>query len=112
YYWWDHPDESYWLWPLFDPASSEKGGRNFLGRLNDPTLEDLFRQAMVYREFDRVQAQTRQIHKRLYDTMPLIPLWQLDTHLALQDAVKPVPQAENLDPLRLFTHAERWELKK
>ncbi|MBL8797905.1 MAG: hypothetical protein JNM56_28665, partial [Planctomycetia bacterium] len=50
YYWWDHPDDSYWLWPLFDPASAERGGRNILGRVNDPTLEKRFREALEFRE--------------------------------------------------------------
>jgi peptide/nickel transport system substrate-binding protein len=112
YYWWDHPDDSYWLWPLFDPASAERGGRNFLGRINDPKLETLFREALEYREFDKVQRKTHDIHMRIYDTMPLVPLWQLDTHLAIHDSVKPAPQLRYLDPLRLFTHAELWKLER
>src|SRR5262249_11110156 len=51
YYYWDYADESYWLWPLFDPNSAEAGGRNFLGRLNAPALANVFRKTMQYRGF-------------------------------------------------------------
>ena len=59
-----------------------------------------------------MQRWTQLIHKRLYDTMPLIPLWQLDTHLALHQDVQTVPAPDRLDPLRVFTHADQWRLAK
>lgn len=111
-YWhWDHPDETYWLWPLFDPQAAARGGSNFLGPVNDPALENLFRKAMQYREFSEVQRLTRMIHRQLNDTMPLIPLWQLDTHLAVDQRLKLVPEADRLDPLHIFAHAELWKLE-
>jgi ABC-type oligopeptide transport system substrate-binding subunit len=119
YYHWDHPDDSFWLWPLFDPESTGKGGKNYLG-FGDTSLSSLFRRALQYREFSEVQRQTHMIHRRLYDTMPLIPLWQLDSHVAIHDQLQTVPRwtenvndrTANVDPLRLFTHAELWQLAK
>jgi hypothetical protein len=40
--------------------------------------------------------------------MPFIPLWQLDTHLAIHKDLTLL----NLDPLRVFTHVEKWRLNK
>jgi tetratricopeptide (TPR) repeat protein len=112
YYHWDHIGDSYWLWPLFDPHTAGRGGKNVLGPLHDSDLESLFMQVLAHREFSKVQELTRQIHKRLYDRMPLIPLWQLDMHVAIHNDVKTVPAPERLDPLLVFTHVEQWRLEK
>lgn len=108
YFWWDHPNDSYWLGPLFD----SRGGRNFLGPVGDSELDSLFTDLLAHREFAKVQEKTRQIHVRLADRMPLIPLWQLDTHLAVHKTLKIVPEPSKLDPLLIFTHAEQWRLGK
>ncbi len=112
-YWhWDHASDTYWLGPLLDPRAAERGGPNVLGRLNDADLEGLLTQALGHRDFAEVQRLTRLIHNRLYQKMPLIPLWQLDTHIAIHADVKlPVPAAQ-LDPLLVFTQVDRWELAK
>jgi hypothetical protein len=112
YYHWDHIGDSYWLWPLFDPDTAGRGGKNVLGPVNDAELEGLFKQVLAHREFSKVQELTRHIHKRLYDRMPLIPLWQLDMHIAVHSDVKTVPPPERLDPLLVFTHVEQWKLEK
>lgn len=112
YYHWDHVGDSFWLWPLFDPHTAGRGGKNILGPLHDADLEGLFTQALKHREFSKVQELTRQIHRRLYDRMPVIPLWQLDAHIAIHTDVKPVPEASQLDPLRVFTHIEQWRLAR
>jgi peptide/nickel transport system substrate-binding protein len=112
YYHWDHIGDSYWLWPLFDPQTAGRGGKNVLGPIHDQDLESLFTQLLAHREFTKVQELTRQIHKRLYDRMPLIPLWQLDMHIAIHNDVKTVPAPERLDPLLVFTHVEQWRLAK
>lgn len=104
YYSWDYPDHTYWLWPLFDP----RGGRNFLGYRDDAELEALFRQLLSHREFARVRALTHQVHAHLVAHMPLIPLWQLDTHLVLHPRLElPGP----LDAQALFSDVDLWELK-
>jgi ABC-type transport system substrate-binding protein len=110
YYHYDYPTEAYWLWPLFNPNAKalDRGGKNFLGYQNDGQLESLFIKSMAYRDFHEVQGRTQEIHAYLYQKMPLIPLWQLDTHLAIHDDLKPV----RLDPLLVFTDAEQWKLEK
>jgi ABC-type transport system substrate-binding protein len=107
YYHWDFPDETYWLWPLFDPQAIGSGGKNFLGYKDDEVLESLFRKAMTHRDFTIVQDLTQRIHDRLYEQMPLVPLWQLDTHVASRKSLI-IP--EPLDPLLIFTNVERWSL--
>jgi ABC-type oligopeptide transport system substrate-binding subunit len=111
YYSWDYPSEAYWLWPLFDPRP---GGRNFLGYQNDPELETYFRQAMSHREFAVVQQNTHQIHARLFEKMPLIPLWQLDTLLAVHNSLTTDNSrfdVNRIDPLLIFTDVEKWSLR-
>jgi ABC-type transport system substrate-binding protein len=105
-----YDDESYWLWPLFDTRAEalQPGGSNFLGYKNDGTLETLFRKAMGEREFARLQEKTHAIHAHLNDKMPLIPLWQLDTHVA----VHPDLAAVGIETLPLFATVEEWTLKR
>jgi hypothetical protein len=40
--------------------------------------------------------------------MPLIPLWQLDTHMTIHNDLK----VSHLDPLLVFTNVEQWKLEK
>jgi hypothetical protein len=63
---------------------------------------------MSYREFTRVQEHTHSIHKQIYRKMPFIPLWQLDTFIAVHKDLKPV----HIDPLLIFTDVEQWKLEK
>jgi ABC-type transport system substrate-binding protein len=109
YYHWDYPSEAYWLWPLFDPRATERGGLNFLGYTNDSALEQLFRKTMARRDFARVQDFTYQVHRHLYDMMPLIPLWQLDSFVAVHDSLK---TSGDFDPAHIFSGVEKWTLEK
>jgi hypothetical protein len=108
YYTHDFESEAYWLWPLFDPspAACDKGGSNFLGYVNDSELQSQFRLAMSHRKFEEVRSATRAVTALLEKkSMPLIPLWQLDKHLAYRKVVKP---AGTPDPLLVFTQIDRW----
>jgi ABC-type transport system substrate-binding protein len=112
YFYWDHPSDAYWLGPLFDNSGAEKGGPNFLGPLHDSELDGLLAQVRQRRDFSEVQKVTRQIHQHLYSRMPLIPLWQLDTHIAVHKDLKTVPDPDHLDPLRIFDNVEQWRLER
>lgn len=112
YYCWDYPDETYWLWPLFDPRAMGRGGRNFLGYGNDDQLQALFRRALDHRHFAEVRRLCHEIHAHLFEKMPLIPLWQLDMHIALRNDLKTVPPPEKIDPLLVFTEIEQWRLQR
>jgi peptide/nickel transport system substrate-binding protein len=110
YYHFDYLSEAFWLWPLFHsrrPAAGS-GSRNYLGYDNDGELEREFRLAMDHCEFARVKEYTHNIHELLYERMPIIPLWQLDTVLALHTNLHVV----NVDPLLLFTDVQEWKLEK
>jgi peptide/nickel transport system substrate-binding protein len=107
YYSFDFPDKLYWLWPMFDPRAIGPGGRNFLGYQNDDVLESLFRRMQTHREFAVVQELGRRIHQVLYEKMPLIPLWQLDTHVAMNNTLS-IPG--EFDPLLVFPGVENWTL--
>jgi peptide/nickel transport system substrate-binding protein len=106
----DYGSEAYWLWPLFDnsPQALAEGGSNYLGYANDGVLVSLFRRAMAHRDFSRVRELSHDIHARLFETMPLIPLWQLDTHLAVHPDLTP----SQLDPLLVFGGVAHWKLKE
>jgi peptide/nickel transport system substrate-binding protein len=110
YYHYDYPTDAYWLWPLFNTNAKalDRGGKNFLGYKDDSTLESLFIKSMGHRDFQEVLRLTQDIHARLYEEMPLIPLWQLDTHLAIHEDLKAV----HIDPLLVFTDVEYWKLEK
>lgn len=111
YYHLDYPNQAYYLWPLFNPRAIGPGGSNYLGYDNDSDLERKFHNALEHREVSRVQEFMRDIHKQIFDKMPLIPLWQLDMHFAVHYEVETWPTPpESLDPLKLFSDIERWKL--
>ena len=109
YYSWDFANESYWLWPMFDPAATGPGGRNFLGYQDDDLLSSYFSKTMAHRNFSVVKQLTHEIHNRLDEKMPFIPLWQLDTQFAYHNSLTFPP---DIDPLLIFTDVENWKLEK
>jgi peptide/nickel transport system substrate-binding protein len=106
----DYTSDAYWLWPLFDPhrKSQQPGGSNFLRYENDDQLASLFGLATNRRDFAEIKKVTHEIHAHIYDKMPLIPLWQLHTHIAVHPQLK----TGELDPLLVFTNVEDWKLQK
>jgi ABC-type oligopeptide transport system substrate-binding subunit len=109
-YWhYDFPDDSYPLWPLFDPRDQAIAtGSNYLGFKDDGTLAELLQKANSYRDFNEVKRLTHDIHALLIERMPLIPLWQLDYHISVHPSLK-LPA---FDPLRVFANIEEWEFSR
>jgi ABC-type transport system substrate-binding protein len=104
YYYYDFPDHTYWLWPLLGPSGTN--GENYLGYHNNH-IDSLFQKAMARCDFTQVREFTRAIHTELLQSeMPVIPLWQLDSFMAIREGLKPVP----FDPLLVFTDIEQWKL--
>jgi ABC-type transport system substrate-binding protein len=103
YYYHDFPSEAYWLAPLFDPDSTDRGGTNYLGYA-DPDLNAQLQAATNVRDFEKVQGATHLAHRLIAQNMPLIPLWQLDTFIAYRKGVRPT----TLDPLLGFSDVEQW----
>jgi len=106
----DYATEGYWLWPLFDSREEalKPGGTNFLGYKDDADLEDLFRNMMRQRDFAEVKKLAHNIQGHLFERMPFIPLWQLDTHIAVHSALRPA----HVDPLLVFDAVADWKLEK
>lgn len=112
YYHLDYPDESYRIAPWLNPRNRGPGGRNFLGYTPDHRLSQLMSQASNHRQFSAVQRYAHEIHQAFIEQMPFIPLWQLDTHLAIHRTVETHPNPERLDPLRVFQDLEQWQLSR
>jgi ABC-type transport system substrate-binding protein len=107
YFSYDYPSEAYWIWPLFNNIA-DPSRRNYLGYQNDGALDQDCQRSMIYREFGKVQEYTHSIHKQIYQKMPFIPLWQLDTFIAIHKDLTPT----YIDPLWIFTDAAQWKLEK
>jgi ABC-type transport system substrate-binding protein len=113
---WDYPDNSFSLAPLFAAAPEGAPGpnapayrtRNILGPVNDPDLDALFGKLRTRRQFGEVRRIQQAIHRQIYDKMPLIPLWQLDTLIAVHANLITVPEPDRLDAQHLFRHADAW----
>jgi ABC-type transport system substrate-binding protein len=103
----DHADEPYRLWALFDPteAALRNGGSNFLGH-DDAKLQNLLRAALQHRAFTELRGILQTAHAHLAQTMPLIPLWQLDTHVAVHASLR----LPDLEALSLFADVVQWKL--
>lgn len=106
YYSHDYPNEAYWLWPLFQYDGVHE---NFLGYKNDDVLEGLLRKLMGHRNPAQVQQFARQIHQRCFEKVPFVPLWQLDTHVAIRNNLV-LPNPNGIDPLAIFRDADKWIL--
>ncbi|OAI41083.1 hypothetical protein AYO40_03900 [Planctomycetaceae bacterium SCGC AG-212-D15] len=111
YYHWDYTSEAYLLWPLLDPGAAGTGGSNFLGYQPNADLQGWFNKARNHRDFGKIKEYTHTIAGLVHEQLPFIPLWQLDTLLAVHDSVQTVPEPRRLDPLGVFTEIERWEIK-
>src|SRR5262249_51461105 len=91
YYSIDYPDETYRLWPWLSLAN-RKGGKNFLEYEPEGQLLQLMRTAAAHRDIEKVQGFTHLIHEKFREDLPFIPLWQLDTHIAIHADVQTYPE--------------------
>ena len=96
---------------LFDPQGVAPGGRNYLGYQN-PQLDSYFHKMMAHRDFAIVREETQHISALLKDQMPLIPLWQIDTHIAIHESVKCPDLSRLADPLMIFADIEKWRIDR
>jgi ABC-type transport system substrate-binding protein len=109
YYHYDYPSDAFWPGPLFDPEAAEvPHGSNFLGYVNDGDLLQQLGKVREHRDPQEVQKAAKVLHQVFFEKMPFIPLWQLDTHVAMTHALKPTP----FDPLLVFTDIDHWRLEK
>ena len=104
----DYADETYELWPLFDPdpAARDSGGANFMGVSPDASLASFFRELALHKRFSEVQSLMHKIHDHVARTAVVIPLWQLDAYVAVDESLGGI----TLDANELFNGVEHWEL--
>lgn len=104
----DRADEPLRLEAIFDPHADAQrlSGDVVLSAEGDAKLQGLLRSALTHRRFGAVQEVMQTIHVHLAETMPLVPLWQLDVHAAL----RPELHAPRLEALALFGNVLEWKL--
>lgn len=103
----DFKDETYWLWPLLNPADKGKGGANFMGYEPDKQLHDLFARVLNHKMFRTIQTTTHEIHRTLAREAVVIPLWELDTYVAVSDSV----QDAEFSAMTLFENIDTWKIR-
>jgi ABC-type transport system substrate-binding protein len=123
----DYPDEWYpfALGAMLDPAAAARGGRNWFAfgakgaDAEDQRLVRLLEELRDHRDFAQLKAKTDEVHKLFNECVPFIPLWQLDRHTLVHNAVKvytddsDVPVSPRvLDPTTLFQGVARWRLEE
>jgi peptide/nickel transport system substrate-binding protein len=105
YYYYDFPDDLYSLWPLLNPKS-------YLGYQDQnkaATVQALLQNVFAHRDPSIIRDTMHRIDDLLHDEMPLIPLWQLDTHVAIHSDLK-IDHPEALEPAQIFADVARWRL--
>ncbi|HVA48393.1 MAG TPA: ABC transporter substrate-binding protein [Pirellulales bacterium] len=105
----DFSDQTFWLGGLLDPdpRSQARGGPNFLGYTPDASVNEFFRDLALHKRFVDLQRTMHKFHAHVARTAIVIPLWQLDTYLAIDDALAGV----ELSPLTLFGDVANWRFK-
>lgn len=117
YYSFDFPNLDFRLQPLFDPKAVDKGQSNFLG-YKDSELNRYLQEMQVHRNMTRVKQAAYELQDRCTEMMPLIPLWQIDTRLAVHaslrfgEGIDMATALEAIDPHAIFDGADAWFLER
>jgi ABC-type transport system substrate-binding protein len=105
-YWcYDFEDERLSLRPLFDVSGLVEDGRNYVGSTGG--LDQLFDNIQNHRDLVYNQKRSFEVHRAVVDRMLLVPLWQIDTHVAMTRKLK----FNHLHPILIFDHVELWTLE-
>jgi len=125
----DYPDDwhPYALGAALDPLAATRGGRNwfsFLVKGTDPDADDLrlsqrLNELRGYRDFTgELAPRAAEAGKLFNDSLPFIPLWQLDRHTVVHTNLKvfvdDTADPANptlLNPTTVFTGVARWRLE-
>jgi ABC-type transport system substrate-binding protein len=124
----DYRDDWYplGLASFLDPAAAGPGGRNYFGyraKGTNPSEADdrlgrLLTECRLYRDSEKLTALAHEAHKVFNDTVPFVPLWQLDRHMVISTAVKvyldgQVEEADPrlLNPTTLFSSVGKWRVE-
>jgi ABC-type oligopeptide transport system substrate-binding subunit len=103
----ENTDQPYAMAMMFDGHENAKkpGGRNYLGYDGDIKMQELMRSALAHRQFSVVQTNMHALHAHLHETMPLVPLWQLDCHVLAQPSLRMQP----VNSASVFANVASWE---
>ena len=110
-----------------DPDAAGPNGRNVTGfalkqsapSAADDALAQKLTDATRTRDFEgRLKPLAHDIHRKFAESVPFVPLWQLDRHVAVSKKVKvqfdgsaeEVP-AKRLDPTPLLQNVSRWRVE-
>jgi peptide/nickel transport system substrate-binding protein len=93
---------------LFDsaPDAVKAGGSNYLGDDSDTKLQQLLHVCLQHRQFTALQENMQAVHVHLYETMPAIPLWQLDMHVMAHSSLSLPP----LESRAVFARIQEWKI--
>jgi peptide/nickel transport system substrate-binding protein len=125
----DYPDD--WhplgLAGMLDAGAANPGGRNFTKYLapgtNSQAADRELGAELVgiteYRDFaSQIVPRAHRIHRQFNDTMPFIPLWQLDRHMLVNSGLRvyvddgvATASYHVLNPSILFHNVGRWRLE-
>lgn len=107
-YWsYDFPNEMLSIFPLFDRNSVSPAGQNFMGNCNDTELMSIFSRMQSRRDLGYIQRQQHELHNLIWRKMLIIPLWQIDRHVAVHRSL----QFPRLHPTYIFEDTELWRIK-
>lgn len=119
---WSAHELASWL----DPKATGTDGRNCFGYLAKETTpeadDDSFRKLLgdvrSSRDPERIQTMALEIHKRFHERVPFIPLWQIDSHMAISTRLKLMVEGSSdpllprlLNPTTLFSGIARWRIE-
>jgi ABC-type oligopeptide transport system substrate-binding subunit len=123
----DYPDDWYpfALGAMLDPLATDRGGRNWMGFSpknggdeQDARLAQLLTELRVHREFGALSAKTAEVHRLFNECVPFVPLWQLNRHVLVHNALKVYTEDSEqpaspraLNPTTLFQGVSRWRLE-
>ncbi len=104
----DFTTEALAIWPLFDSKGLNGKGQNFIGYPPDGKLHQYLQEIQTSRDVQEVRRATHNLHEMMMlEEMPLIPLWQIDRHVAIHRSVR-FPRPPGLHPLWVFDDLEAW----
>jgi len=105
----EYDDETYWFWPLLDPADIREGGANFMSFVPDQTLRELFDRLHRHKQFRTIRDQTQKTHEVMAKQAVIVPLWELNVYVAISDVVQGAQ--ESIESGRIFEQVENWSLR-